>query len=104
MDDLVRPDRNDVFLDKELDAVGDRLEQPEGPHAVRPVTILDAPENLALEHRDEGEERHENAKNAGNVDQAGSDRLQPFRRTGKEREKPLLQRKKNLIDRAAHPP
>jgi hypothetical protein len=58
MHHLVRANRDDVFLDQELDAISDRLQKPERPDAIRPVAILDAPENFSFEDGDEREERH----------------------------------------------
>ena len=43
--------RNNVFLGQRLDAVGDRLQNAERPHAIRPEAILHAPQPLALQDR-----------------------------------------------------
>src|SRR5581483_8935371 len=48
-DEPVRPGRNDVFLEKELQAVGDRLEQAVKPDLHRTHPVLHVPQDLPLE-------------------------------------------------------
>ena len=99
MDDLVGAKRDDIFLDQELDAVGHRLEKPERSDAIWSVAILDARENLPLEHGHEREERHEHAEERGDVEQDWKRSGSPNRaRLRQEREQPLLCENKNLVD------
>src|SRR5437016_4684610 len=103
MDDLVGTNRNDVFLDQHLDAVGNRLEETEWTDAIRAVAILHASKNFAFENRDQRKERQENAEERANVDETGSDLNQPIRRaTAHEREQPLFCLDEDLVERIAH--
>jgi len=49
IEDLVRLLRDEAFLERELDAVGRELKQPEGAHPVRTWAALDAAERNPLE-------------------------------------------------------
>jgi len=56
MHDLIRARRHDIFFDKHLNAIGQRLKKPEWPDAIWAITILDAAENFSFQHGNEREE------------------------------------------------
>ena len=56
VDEFVRRARDEVFLDKRLDAIGGELQETERPDAIRAVTILDSAKSFAFEHGGDGEE------------------------------------------------
>ncbi len=61
---LLDEDGGEVFLEEELDAVGERLQQAEGADARRAPAVLHAAEQLALEQhrvgdRGEGDDEHD---------------------------------------------
>ncbi len=98
MDDLVGAKRDDVFLDEQLDAVGQRLEKPERADAVRSVAVLDARENFPLQHRDEREERHERAEDRGDIEETRSELDDPIGRIRQKREEPMLGANEDLVN------
>ena len=61
MHDGVGAKRNNVFLGERLDAIGDWLQKTVGADAIRPNTILDPAQPLALEDRCEREEAGKDA-------------------------------------------
>ena len=99
---LVGARRHDVFLDQHLDPVGHRLKQAERTDAIGPEPVLDAGENFSLQHRDEGEEGEKDSEERDDIEQAGDDLPDPVRRTGEQREEPLLSNHENLVEKTAH--
>ncbi len=94
---------NDVFLDQHLDPIRRRLQETVRADAIRPVTILNSPENFPLEHRDQGEECGENKKEKRDVEQNRRDLPHPLRRAGEKVKEPMLGDDENLVDElAAH--
>src|SRR2546423_499831 len=101
MHGFVRARRHDVFLNEKLDPVSNRLEKAEWSDAVRTVPVLDSPKNFSFQDRDQRKQRHENAENTRDVDEARNNCLHPLRRGRNKGEQPALQRNKNLIDGVA---
>src|SRR5947209_397590 len=103
MDDLVRAQGNDVFLDQHFNSVGNRLKKAEGTNAIRAVPILHPAENFSFQDGDEREESQKHSEKQGNVQQAGNNLNQPiWRATVQEGEQPLFRVDENLIERIAH--
>ena len=46
--DLVRPRRDDIFLDQHFDPIGDGLKKTERPDAIWPVAVLHSPQNFSF--------------------------------------------------------
>ena len=75
MHDAVGADRDNVFLGKRLDAVGNGLQNSERSHAIWPETILHPSEALALEQRGDGEERRKHGEDAHHRQHRACERL-----------------------------
>ena len=68
VDELIRSRRRDVLLEKELHAVGQRLQQSVRAHVVRAPARLDVRDDLALEPGEVRQRRHHNEQQDGDLD------------------------------------
>ena len=68
-DGTAREGRDPVLLREQLQHVGDDLQEPERPDAVRPPTLLPVREQLALDVDQGGREPHGGAEDASDRDQ-----------------------------------
>jgi hypothetical protein len=102
MNDMIRRERNDVFLDQHFDSVGHGLKQAEWANPIRAVTILHSAENLSLENRHQGEECEEYTKQHEDVEQTRHNLDEPIgRMTHQWRKQPCFCTKENLINNCA---
>ena len=67
-DHPVRPVRDDVLLEEELDAVRDGLKEPEGAHALRSDPVLHVADHLPLHPYDEGNAEQHESEDDQNLD------------------------------------
>ena len=63
-------ERHQVFLEEELDAIGERLQQAEGADAGGSPAVLDAAEHLALEQHRVGDRRQRDDEHDGDLEDA----------------------------------
>ena len=90
MDHLVGLVRDDVLFDEHLDAIRDRLEDPEGADTVRTEAVLDPGQNLPLDQRNQGKKCQKHSQNPRNVHHDRSQINHPLGGTSEEAQKPLL--------------
>ena len=105
---LVRRMRHDVFLGQRFQAVGNELAEAAqtdlrqwNADAIGAVAVLDAAEALALNDRDEGEQRGKQQRDERNRNQGGHKRPPSV---GEPSHRLVLQRDKNLVQGIKHGP
>src|SRR2546423_12210896 len=69
----MRAKRHDVFLEEKLERVGYRLEEPEGPDAIRSRTVLDQRASPALDPDHDRSDIEQRADNDGNLEDGDGD-------------------------------
>ena len=91
--------RNNVFLRKRFNAVGDRLEKSERPNAIGAQAILNAGQSLALKYRGKREKPGKNAHDGNHAQQHICNRPQ---RAWQKTCKPVAQKNEDLVQSRGH--